>query len=630
MESSFYGLKAWFWSTNTSKPGPNNPSIYRSLDKAKREIRICDLVASSKVAAPLRCSLRTVPIDQAGSFIAMSYVWGKATSSEFMSIDGSKHPIRPNLAAGLRQLRARLSGQHQVISIWADAICINQNSIEERNHQVPLMRAIFSGCESAFAWLGDSDETSDLAMDCIAKLDQFGQKGMIGSASFLWMLVQEKFFWEAEPWIAITGLLSREFWYRVWIYQEIVLPRNLLIACGTKVLPWKIFRALNGMKIFRGGSDNSRKLIRRHFSHLDSAVRDEINTFCNNLHPIFDHKSHFDDGQRLTLFELLAETIHLQSTDPRDKIYGLLALDQGSKICPDYSKTVEEVYTGFAVTMLLDNLAYLRFSGLSVRESNKPLTAFPSWVPHWESMSRTITSTALQQGKVFEFPHISRTHFDFGFEQDSTVLYIDGEISSMISWAQEYSDVPKIKNFQSLINRVSGTEYKTTVEYPKTPTQRMIALCCTLVHHLLLRDSLEDMDIAAGFCFTVCERLEVSTHETTSLVKAELLSCFGDYFGWIPWTRAFNRAEKTQKDYLLREKENLKGKILFETDDGYFGLGPVGVEEGDFLCQIYGYHDPVVLRRVGGHYVLVGSCWALDYTDHYGETVPVSATLEIW
>jgi hypothetical protein len=559
----------------------------------------------------------------------MSYVWGKAASTDFISIDGVKHPIRLNLAAGLRQLRARLSSQQQVISVWADAICINQNSIEERNHQVPLMRAIFSECESAFAWLGDSDESSDLAMDCIVRLDQFVQKGMVGCASFLWMLVQEKFFWDVEPWIAVTKLLKREFWYRVWIYQEVVLPKNLIIACGTKALPWNSFRALNGMRIFRGGSDDSRKLVRRHFSHLDSYVRDEITNFCDTLHPIFDHKVYFDNGRRLTLFELLAETIHLRSTDPRDKIYGLLALNQGSGINPDYSKTVEEVYTGFARTMLLDNLAYLRFSGLSARDSDKALTNFPSWVPHWESMSRTITSSALQQGRVFEYTHIGRKNIDFGYDNDMTVLYIDGEISSKITWAHELADVLETKTFQSLINRVTGTEYKTTIEYPRTPTQRMIALCCTLVHRLLQKIELEDMEIAAGFCYTVCERLDSAPDSTTSLVKTELLSSFGGYFEWIPWTRAFSCAERAQNDYLLREKESLQGKILFETANGYFGLGPVAVQEGDLLCQIYGYDNPVVLRKVESHYVLVGSCWALDYTDHYGEKMPPKVTLKI-
>ncbi|KUJ07110.1 uncharacterized protein LY89DRAFT_601824, partial [Mollisia scopiformis] len=177
MRSPFFDLTALFWAKNPPEISNSSPlpqaTIYRTLDKAKREIRICDLIPSSKLSAPLQCSLRTVPIAQAGNFVAMSYVWGKkAASIESILIDGVKHPIRPNLAAGLRRFRATFSEQRHTISVWADAICINQDSIEERNHQVPLMRAIFSECESAFAWLGEEDETSDLAMECIVRMDK--------------------------------------------------------------------------------------------------------------------------------------------------------------------------------------------------------------------------------------------------------------------------------------------------------------------------------------------------------------------------------------------------------------------------------------------------------------------------
>lgn len=43
-------------------------------------------------------------------------------------------------------------------------VCINQDDVEERNHQVDLMRLIFTRCEYAFSWLGKADEDSDLAM----------------------------------------------------------------------------------------------------------------------------------------------------------------------------------------------------------------------------------------------------------------------------------------------------------------------------------------------------------------------------------------------------------------------------------------------------------------------------------
>ncbi|TVY89404.1 Heterokaryon incompatibility protein 6,OR allele [Lachnellula willkommii] len=139
------------------------PTVYRRLDKTR---------------PPLICSLRIVPLDEVGNFVAFSYVWGQEPSTEAITINGSQHQIRLNLAAGLRRFRAnyyqsssRKQRNRRPISVWADAICIDQDSIEERNHQVPLMRFIFSKCEYAFSWLGESDSTSDLAMDSIARLE---------------------------------------------------------------------------------------------------------------------------------------------------------------------------------------------------------------------------------------------------------------------------------------------------------------------------------------------------------------------------------------------------------------------------------------------------------------------------
>ena len=84
-------------------------TIYRPLDRAKREIRICDLYPASQISAKLQCSLRIVPINAAGKFVAFSYVWGREAETDTLYIDTVEHRIKPNLAAGLRRFRARLS-----------------------------------------------------------------------------------------------------------------------------------------------------------------------------------------------------------------------------------------------------------------------------------------------------------------------------------------------------------------------------------------------------------------------------------------------------------------------------------------------------------------------------------------
>jgi hypothetical protein len=94
-------------SHDPSKPALSQRTIYQPLDKAKPEIRICDLNPASHISAKLECSFRVVPIDAPGKFVAFSYVWGREALIDTIYIDGVEHPIKPNLAAGLRQIRAR-------------------------------------------------------------------------------------------------------------------------------------------------------------------------------------------------------------------------------------------------------------------------------------------------------------------------------------------------------------------------------------------------------------------------------------------------------------------------------------------------------------------------------------------
>ena len=44
------------------------------------------------------------------------------------------------------------------LTLWIDAVCINQNDISERNHQVLLMGDIYRGATTVLSWLGSHPE----------------------------------------------------------------------------------------------------------------------------------------------------------------------------------------------------------------------------------------------------------------------------------------------------------------------------------------------------------------------------------------------------------------------------------------------------------------------------------------
>ena len=43
--------------------------------------------------------------------------------------------------------------------VWADAICINQQDLLEKNSQVAMMRSIYQTSEQVIVWLGEESTT---------------------------------------------------------------------------------------------------------------------------------------------------------------------------------------------------------------------------------------------------------------------------------------------------------------------------------------------------------------------------------------------------------------------------------------------------------------------------------------
>jgi hypothetical protein len=56
--------------------------------------------------------------------------------------------------------------------IWIDAICINQQDNEEKDHQVQHMGEIYRNAKLVVVWLGPSKDNSNLAMQSIPALSR--------------------------------------------------------------------------------------------------------------------------------------------------------------------------------------------------------------------------------------------------------------------------------------------------------------------------------------------------------------------------------------------------------------------------------------------------------------------------
>jgi Heterokaryon incompatibility protein (HET) len=71
------------------------------------------------------------------------------------------HSIQANLFEFLQQLRLT----YAAVSLWVDALSINQSDILEKNMQIPLMGLIYSYVKSVLVWIGPQADGSEEYFD---------------------------------------------------------------------------------------------------------------------------------------------------------------------------------------------------------------------------------------------------------------------------------------------------------------------------------------------------------------------------------------------------------------------------------------------------------------------------------
>lgn len=119
-------------------------------------IRLVRLEPALTLSQPIRCHLEQVYLDDCRgkkptyTYEALSYTWGARIGTVAINCNDSSLLVTPNCESALRHLRHRTKDR----VLWIDAICINQQSVEEKNNQVPLMGEIYRSAAAVIIWLG--------------------------------------------------------------------------------------------------------------------------------------------------------------------------------------------------------------------------------------------------------------------------------------------------------------------------------------------------------------------------------------------------------------------------------------------------------------------------------------------
>lgn len=291
----------------------HNLTVYHHLpqgaDAAGSYIRVVRI----KPANPreiIECELVTEDIATA-EYDALSYLWGTTIFPYKIKVDGNDFYVTYNLFSALRELRRPDRDR----LIWIDALCINQSDDAEKSNQVRLMRTIYAKASNVIVWLGTGSKATTSACDFVRR---FRDTSIEEDRDHLWAKLISSGDWRHIR-MEFGRIISHEWWTRVWIIQEVVVARHVLIRRGSAELDWDTLQPLFMYTPFQEmfGSEST------DFAANIQYLRNEI--LADNPTPI-------------TLFDHVYKFRHQSATLASDKIYALLGLLRpgfNSRVSPD-------------------------------------------------------------------------------------------------------------------------------------------------------------------------------------------------------------------------------------------------------------------------------------------------------
>lgn len=439
-----------------------------------RTIRLL-LIEHGEPDSPVVCTLTTKSLeDDAGTYIALSYVWGSTTDCSRITCNGHVTKVTTNLHSLLLEYRRRVTPGHDLYPLWVDALCINQADDDERTSQVRMMQHIYRQADAVIIWLGptrpDHDNIDLKTLEMInapwKTVDGLplyvGQDAMAYDA-WLGQNIPDRAF------VALAEFLLTPWFHRIWVVQELLSAKQSVMWLGNLFL--EVETMLSGAGHIAELPNVNIKL--QVWSEFGST---RMHMTCAGRLALLRKALKFDVP--LTMFYLLNATRNFEATDPRDKLFALvgIACDLGEDFV-DYSKNLNELATELsrrflsgslkAMTSQLDILA-------CITRPNGEGEDMPSWVVDWTLLTNRSLFTSLVGAYPSEAPYVQELPV-VEFQDDKVCIACNAMLSAsyknhrpFASAAAFFPESPKLSTPLPAWPITSAQKILSTQNHPRT------------------------------------------------------------------------------------------------------------------------------------------------------------------
>lgn len=308
-----------------------------------------------------------------------------------------------------RPLEVALAGVVTGRPLFVDQICINQADEEEKAEQVRLMRDIYARCVRLLVWLGPGTPDSDRYLDYLHAVNAEGVLQDITKDSQHFVHVYDAVMDSSVP---VTGqlqrdrdavlsllsshtaafplhgakdVLSRSWFQRLWIIQEICLAPSAVLVCGSRTICFDCFQL--GLLFFTISNTHWSRTTTRATPPTEIALRKDILELGDSpRRMVRERKAIHQQGSPHPLYDVVvrynvnADRPKIGASLVEDRIFGVAGMAevgslQGLRVRYGDARGVFVEVAGLLARASLDVLLF--------SQGPKDVAGLPSWAPDW-------------------------------------------------------------------------------------------------------------------------------------------------------------------------------------------------------------------------------------------------------
>lgn len=569
------------------------------------EFRLLQIEPAESLTTQIKARLFKASLDIPPVYEAVSYRWEGMKNAHSIIVNGTQFSVMDNVFSFLLELRRQAFPTSP--TVWIDSVCINQNCTDDRNQQVQLMGRIYSKARVVRIWLGIESDDANKAFELVHRC---GPADTPLKQVVAWNVINDEVGAKA-----LINLLRRDYWNRMWVFQEIVLAKDAVVHCGQLQAPWPNFMWLDLVSS------------RHTLWHPAQVTKPWISEFRKTLFTITQFCVSLDEAHHVN--NVLYPTRHLLCQDPRDKLFALRGVCDAltGMVKVDYSVPARDVFTAFAMNQILadDKLSALLTAGLWNPLNGEDIN-LPSWVPDLRGMSGVDT-------RYLAGTYADSFDADGGASSCYKMLYA---VKPDDFLKADGNSIFKVRAI--ILDLVQIHRPLKEFAHSASARKRLIETFC-----LMLDDGgFSERRLSQLFeCLIFGDKatLHLMKHTVTELHVQEkvrrlvlgfyedLCQLFGPDQAFIDFLALLEHrfegfepfAEEVhfcgpgllrlyQVEFLGRAAEGTdrQATALFLTADGRLGIGPHSVQQDDKVVIVRGCRVPLVLRRFRNQYRLVG------------------------